>query len=212
MFSIIMNHKTQLLGAVCLLSLASATQGALLEFDATLSGLNEASPNASPGTGSAIVLYDSLAHSLEVKVTFADLTAVNTAAHIHAATAVAGTGTAGVATTTPTFTGFPSGVTSGTYDHIFDLTLSSSFSSAFVTANGGNVGSAEAALASALMDGKAYLNIHTQNFPGGEIRGFLVPNTNGVPDNFSTAGLFAIAILGTIGLSRRQFLLRVHKD
>ena len=33
----------------------------------------------------------------------------------------------------------------------------------------------EAALAAGLNAGQAYLNIHTSNFPGGEIRGFLTP-------------------------------------
>ena len=48
-----------------------------------------------------------------------------------------GTGTAGVATTTPTFPGFPSGVTSGSYSNTFDLTLASSWNATFITDNGG---------------------------------------------------------------------------
>ncbi|MGH9883186.1 MAG: PEP-CTERM sorting domain-containing protein, partial [Pyrinomonadaceae bacterium] len=34
---------------------------------------------------------------------------------------------------------------------------------------------AEAALAFGMFNGRAYLNIHSTQFPGGEIRGFLVP-------------------------------------
>jgi hypothetical protein len=108
-------------------------------------------------------------------VTFSGLTAGTTASHIHSATAIPGTGTAGVATTVPFFAGFPLGVTSGTYDSTLDLTSLSSYNPAFVTANGGTVASAEAALAFGLFNDRAYLNIHTTNFPGGEIRGFLVP-------------------------------------
>jgi hypothetical protein len=180
MFAITMNHKTGLLAAVCVLSLSWAAQGDILEFDATLSGANENTPNQSPGTGLAAVFFDTLAQTLRVKVAFANLTTPNTACHIHAATATAGTGNAGVATTTPTFTGFPGGVTSGTYDHTFDLTQLSSYNAAFVTANGGTASSAEAALVAALMADTSYLNIHTLEFPGGEIRGFLsrkVPET-----------------------------------
>jgi hypothetical protein len=143
-------------------------------FAASLSGPAESPPNSSLGTGSTIVTYDSIAHTLRVQVTFSGLTGTTTASHIHSATAAPLTGTAGVATTTPTFAGFPLGVTSGTYDNTLDLTLASSYNPAFVTANGGTTASAEAALIAGIKDGKAYLNVHSTEFPGGEIRGFLV--------------------------------------
>jgi len=143
-------------------------------FVATLTGPAESPPNASPGIGSATVTYDSVTHTLHVQVTFSGLLAGTTASHIHSATASPGTGTAGVATTLPTFAGFPLGVTSGSYDNTLDLTLLSSFNPAFVTANGGTAASAEAALVFGLFNDRAYLNIHTTAFPGGEIRGFLV--------------------------------------
>lgn len=143
-------------------------------FTANLNGSAEAPPNASPGTGSTVVTFDNVAHTLRVQVTFSGLVAPNTAAHIHSATAVPGAGTAGVATSVPTFTGFPTG-TSGTYDNTFDLTLASSWNPAFITANGGTTASAEAALFMGIIQGRAYLNIHSSEFPGGEIRGFLQP-------------------------------------
>jgi hypothetical protein len=146
----------------------------IITCTADLNGLNESSPNTSPGTGFARVVFDDAAHTLEVHLTFSGLVAPNTAAHIHGVTAVPRTGNAGVMTTTPTFPSFPSGVTSGTYDHTLDLTLPSSWNPAFVTANGGVAG-AEAALGAALPAGRTYFNIHSSPFPGGEIRGFLVP-------------------------------------
>ena len=81
--------------------------------------------------------------------------------------------TAGVATTVPTFIDFPLGVTSGTYDHTFDMTQASSYNPAFVTAHGGTVATALNDLLAGLAAGEAYLNIHTGQFPTGEIRGFL---------------------------------------
>ncbi len=144
-------------------------------FVAHLNGPNEAPPNASPGTGFAIVTIDSVTHTMRVQVTFEGLLAGVTAAHIHGPTAVPFAGTAGVATATPTFPGFPNGVTSGTYDVTFNMQLASSYNPAFITANGGTTASAEAALFAAIMDGRAYFNIHSTLFPGGEIRGFLVP-------------------------------------
>jgi hypothetical protein len=119
------------------------------------------------------VTFDPILNTLRVQVIFADLLAGTTASHIHCCTMVPGIGTAMVATTVPTFAGFPLGVTSGSYDNTLDLTLASSYNPAFVTAHGGTVASAEAALIAGMIDGESYLNIHTQAFPGGEIRGFL---------------------------------------
>ena len=134
-------------------------------------------------------------------VTFADLLGTTTASHIHAATAVPGTGTAGVATTVPTFTDFPLGVTSGSYDHTFDLTLPSSWNPSFISANGGTPAGAEAALASALAAGESYLNIHTTLVPGGEIRGFVTP---ALPDNTTTAPLLGAAMIALLVVCRQK--------
>jgi CHRD domain-containing protein len=164
-----------LVAAIALVSFSSA-YAAETQYVAYMLGSNEApTPNNSPGVGTGYAYIDPVAHTMRVIVDFANLTVGNTACHIHGATAVAFTGTAGVATTTPTFTGFPGGVTVGTYDHTFDTSLTASFNGSFVTANGGTASGAEAALFAAIAAGKAYVNIHTGNFPGGEIRGFLVP-------------------------------------
>jgi len=50
-----------------------------------------------------------------------------------------------------------------------------SFRPAFVTAHGGTVASAEAFLFSSMAAGQSYINIHTDQFGGGEIRGQLNP-------------------------------------
>jgi hypothetical protein len=162
--------------AVALVTLVSAAaSAAIVSYDATLSGLAESPPNGSPGTGSAMVDLDVVAHTLRVQVSFSDLISATTASHIHGPTAAPGSGTAGVATMTPTFTSFPLGVTSGSYDMTFDTSLTSTFNASFVTANGGTAAGAEAALANSFAAGTAYLNIHTSQFPAGEIRGFLQP-------------------------------------
>jgi CHRD domain len=151
----------------------SAARGAVITYTADLSGPAESPPNASPATGIATVEIDAVAHTMHVAVVFSDLVGTTAASHIHAPTATALTGTAGVATTLPTFAGFPLGVTSGTYDMTLDMTLPSSYNPVFVTNNGGTTALAEAALFQAIADGKAYLNIHTSFAAGGEIRGFL---------------------------------------
>src|ERR1051325_9513759 len=131
----------------CALISARAT---ITVFDAILTGPNESPVNSSPGTGYALVTLNDVANTLQVQVLFAGLTGTTTASHIHAATAVPFAGTAGVATTTPTFTNFPSGVTSGSYSNTLDLTAASSYNPSYVTANGGTTASAEAALISAM--------------------------------------------------------------
>jgi hypothetical protein len=139
-----------------------------------LSAQNDNPPLPPPGssaTGTGTFTWDVAANTMSVDVTFVGLSTPDTAAHIHCC--VASPGNTGVATTVPTFTGFPSGVTSGTYSHTFDMLDSGSYNPAFVAANGGTAASAEAALLTGIEAGQAYLNIHTTNFPGGEIRGFL---------------------------------------
>jgi hypothetical protein len=185
-------------GVAVALACASAAHAATAVYSATLSGAAESPPNASTGTGTATVTIDDVANTMLVEVTFSGLTGTTTASHIHAPTAVPLTGTAGVATQTPTFSGFPLGVTSGTYSNLFDLLTASTYNASFVTANGGSAAGAESALLSALASGKAYLNIHTSAFGGGEIRGFLVA----VPEPASWAMM--LLGFGAIGFAMRR--------
>lgn len=166
-------------------------------YEALLSGASESPPVNSAGSGWTRVTLDDHDFTLRVEASFADLTGNVTVAHIHCCTGTAGSGTAGVATPTPSFPGFPSGVTSGSYDQTFDLTLASSWNVAFVNANGGTTSGAFAALATGLADGKAYLNIHSSFAPGGEIRGFLAP----VPEPASM--VLMLAGLGILAARRR---------
>lgn len=192
------NHVLALSAA--LLLCAGTTHAAPITFTALLSGPAEEPPNASPGTGSSTVIYDSTEHTLRVIAEFTGLLGTTTASHIHGPTALPGEGLASVATQTPSFMGFPLGVSSGSFENTFDLTLASSFRAGFITDSGGTVAAAEARLAAALEDGTAYFNIHSTMFPGGEIRGFLTPAS--VPEP-ATAGLVAMA-LGWFAVARRR--------
>jgi hypothetical protein len=140
-------------------------------YQATFSGAAEVPANASAGTGSVIVTYSQASQLMTITANFSALSAGATAAHIHCCTTSAGTN-AGVATQVPAFSGFPLGVTSGTYQNTFDMTLASSYNPAFVAMYAG-IAQARDALLAAMGKGSAYFNIHTTNFPGGEIRGNL---------------------------------------
>ena len=184
--------------AGAILCLAPASQAQV--FIASLSGPNEQPVNNSPGIGFSTVTLDSVLNTMRVQITFSGLTGTTTVAHIHSATATPFTGLAGVATQTPSFPGFPTGVTAGSYDQTFDMTQLSSYNPAFVNNNGGTAASAQSALFSGISTGRAYVNVHSTTFQGGEIRGFLVV----APEPGALALIGGLGLVGLPVIARRR--------
>src|SRR5829696_7862143 len=117
-----MKKTVKLLGVmVAVLMFSAIAKADVIVFTTTLTGSQEVPPNASTGIGSALVTLDTVANTLTVNVAFAGLVSPTTVAHIHCCAAPGGI--AIPATTTPSFPGFPVGVTTGTYLQTFDLTL-----------------------------------------------------------------------------------------
>jgi len=196
-----MKHVYYLVFVIAILAAVQSSFAAPIVYTAYLNGPGEFPPNASPGAGLAEVKYDPFSHMMNVEVTFSDLLGTTTVAHIHSATALSGTGTAGVATQVPTFVGFPLGVTSGFYNNTFDLTLASSWNPAFISMHSGTPAGAEAFFSTSLATGTAYFNIHTNAFAGGEIRGFMTS----VPEP-TTMLLLGLGLMGVAGIRKRMSL------
>lgn len=182
--------KKIFLSLALLLGAIATSHAATIQFDLrgstvqnSLHFLNEPSV-ASGGTGGEIgagILFDDVALTLDVRNVgwgssqgFTDLSSTASASHIHGPTA--GNNGGGGFTQT-------AGV-------LFTLARSSS------AVTGGTFTTAPIALTAGqvtdLFNGKWYINLHTANNTGGEIRGFLVP----VPE----PSTYALAALGCAGL------------
>jgi|SRR5829696_2418964 len=186
--------------ALPLMGLSSVAKADLILLTATLTGSQEFPPTGSPGIGSGFFTLDDVTHLFTVNIAFAGLLSPTVASHVHCCTPPGAN--AIVATPVPTFPGFPLGVTTGTYLMTFDLTLASSYNPAFITAHGGTVAGADAAFEAGLVSGLTYLNIHTSQFPGGEIRGQLsvVPE----PGTMMLVGTGLVGMLVFVGKRKRS--------
>lgn len=149
------------------LALASAAQAQTGVISFVLEGLKEVPPNASPAFGQCDLTVNFTTGDWTLAGSFSGLLGPVTAAHIH---------------------GFASaGVNAGV---LFGLTVPIGSTSGTIS----GAGTFNATQLTNLIAGLMYVNVHSQVFPGGEIRGQVVP----VPGT--------VALLGVAGFaaSRRR--------
>jgi hypothetical protein len=177
------------LGIICCLA-AAPMFASPIALDTTLTPV---SGTGSPGSGTFTSTFDPTTNVLAFVLTWTDLTTNLTNAHIHLAATPGGNGgvlvpffAAGtVETITPTPPALPLG-TAGSLTESIQITDPVTLAS-FLSGSAG---------------GLLYVNVHSVNFPGGEIRGNL-PATTLTPEPASL-GLTLAALAGLMALGAHK--------
>lgn len=163
---------SKLFAVVAVVGLAASAQAAIINFTASLDATQEVPPNTSPAFGHGDVALDTDALTFTFNLTVHDLTAAISASHIHQA---------------------PFGVNGPVIFGIGNQSVYTPAGTNVFTVSGG--GTLTLAQALAMIAGNTYFNVHTQNFPGGEIRGQIVP---------SPGSLALLSLAGLATLRRRR--------
>ena len=129
---------------------AGGASAALFGCSCTLTGAQEVPPTGSPALGSGSFVYDDATDAVSYTILYSGLSAGLTASHIHG----------------PAAPGISAAI-------LFPLNPVTGTTSGTMTGSWPALGAANV---TSLANGLLYVNIHTGNFPGGEIRGQILPD------------------------------------
>jgi hypothetical protein len=148
-----MRHRYLILASV--LGLAFAVPSlAQTTYSCFLNGASEVPANASPATGSCVVVLNAAQTQVSITCGFANLIGTYTASHLHG----------------PALPGFNAGVQIGFVPPGAAWVFSNANHDGQLT---NHLAPITAAQVTMLNDGTMYVNVHSNTFPGGEIRGQL---------------------------------------
>ncbi|MFN7927310.1 MAG: CHRD domain-containing protein [Blastocatellia bacterium] len=150
------NFSVMVLTLLCVFALSAIAKADTVTLTATLSAANEVPPkdtNTFKGTGTATVVVDTVTGKVTVTVNFSGLSGAYTGGHIHCCAAPGSN--AGIIVPFDAFLTGPADKLSGSLTNYSPATPLT------------------AAQIAGLLNGQAYVNIHTAANPGGEIRGQL---------------------------------------
>jgi hypothetical protein len=145
------------------IGLAADASGQTVTLTATLSGGDETPAGINTGAlGTAEVSVDATNREVAVTLKAFNIPTATTAGHIH----IGSRGTPG-----PTVLNFPSSLNGRTGDFTMTFRLGDT-PGVFIARPAIGINTIDDAI-QAIVGGNAYVNIHTQQYPGGEIRGQL---------------------------------------
>lgn len=172
--------SAMVLTLLCIFALSVIAQADTVTLTATLTGANEVPPRNTNATGAATVVIDTVTGKGTITVSFSGLTAAVTGGHIHCCSLP--TANSGVIVPFDAALTLSNNGTAGTLtNYAFTLT---------------------ATQLEGLLNGRAYVNIHTSTYPGGEIRGqlYVVPE----PGTLMLLGAGLVTVASRLRKRRNQ--------
>lgn len=177
-------RASAIVAGAALVATASAAHAVVFKIGPfPLQGVQEVPPVVTPATGEATLFIDNMSGAFTLEYEFSGLTSNVTLAHFHNAPA----GTNGGVIYWLAAAGAP--------DNDPGTLMSPPLPTGVTSAMDSGTGVFPAASLSELFAGNIYVNIHTEQFGGGEIRGQVVP---------APGALAPLACAGLLGLHRRR--------
>jgi hypothetical protein len=170
---------------------SSSSSSSGKQFSARLTGDNEVPPVGTDATGRIILTINSQQDTLDYRISLSNLNGIVTGAHIHRGSA----GTNGPIVANLNVHGAFASASAGGSGDVGGATTSTSTGGTIASAdlNGPLSGKQVSDLIKLIEDGNAYVNVHTDQNPDGEIRGQLASSSSTNDEIDTSTGASATA-------------------